>query len=186
MAIHLSEYSDTWVSDFMTVAGRLVEALDGHGGQGIEHIGATSVPGMVARPIIDIAVIAAPLAMDEASEALEKLGYVREGRQASAAPGEVAGDGRDLERTFLAPTDAALHSLTLFDEESPRLHAAIAVRQVLMTNEALAAEFSGYKRGLAFSGDIDVAAYKAAKNPMFAKVLKAAGMDDAAIQGLGF
>lgn len=163
MAIHLSEYSETWVSDFMNVATRLVEALDGHGGQGIEHIGSTSVPGMVARPIIDIAVIAAPMGMDEATEALEKIGYVRL-------------LDREGARAFNTPTDAALHSLTLFDESSPELHAAIAMRQVLMENEVLRAEFSGYKRGLAFTEAMGVEEYRAAKAPMFAKVLEAAGM----------
>ena len=174
MAIHLSEYSESWVGDFMGIATALVDALDGHGGQGIEHIGATSVPGMVARPMIDIAVIAAPLALDEACEALGPLGYVAGGQNQ---------EGEDY-RKLNTPTSGALHSLTVFDEESPLLHASIAARQVLMNSPELVAEFSGYKRGLAFTGAIGVEEYRTAKAPMFQKILREAGMDEDALAAL--
>ncbi|MDO5644160.1 MAG: GrpB family protein [Dermabacter sp.] len=168
MPIHLSEYTESWVQDFMSVASRLVDALDGHGGQGIEHIGATAVPSMVARPIIDIAVIAAPLALEEATATLAAAGY-RPGQQLP-----------DLgARRFHAPADAVLHSLVLCEEDSALLHAHLAVRHVLMNDPVLAAEMAGYKRGLAFTGDIGVEAYAAAKTPMFARVLEAAGMQAA-------
>ncbi|MCG7443137.1 dephospho-CoA kinase/protein folding accessory domain-containing protein [Mycobacteroides abscessus subsp. abscessus] len=174
MAIHLSEYCESWVGDFMGVATTLVDALDGHGGQGIEHIGATSVPKMVARPIIDIAVIAAPLALEEACEALAPLGYVAGGEKQE-------GEGY---RKLNTPTSGVLHALTVFEEDSPLLHASIAARQVLMNSPELVAEFSGYKRGLAFTGAIDVEEYRAAKVPMFQKILREAGMDEEALAGL--
>lgn len=174
MAIHLSEYSESWVGDFMGVATTLVDALDGHGGQGIEHIGATSVPKMVARPIIDIAVIAAPLALEEACEALAPLGYVAGGEKQE-------GEGY---RKLNTPTSGVLHALTVFEEDSPLLHASIAARQILMNSPELVAEFSGYKRGLAFTGAIDVEEYRAAKVPMFQKILREAGMDEEALAGL--
>ncbi|WP_250258594.1 GrpB family protein [Dermabacter sp. Marseille-Q3180] len=174
MAIHLSEYSESWVGDFMGVATTLVDALDGHGGQGIEHIGATSVPKMVARPIIDIAVIAAPLALEEACEALAPLGYVAGGERQE-------GEGY---RKLNTPTSGVLHALTVFEEDSPLLHASIAARQILMNSPELVAEFSGYKRGLAFTGAIDVEEYRAAKVPMFQKILREAGMDEEALAGL--
>ncbi|QEU12157.1 GrpB family protein [Dermabacter vaginalis] len=174
MAIHLSEYSESWVGDFMGVATTLVDALDGHGGQGIEHIGATSVPKMVARPIIDIAVIAAPLALEEACETLAPLGYVAGGEKQE-------GEGY---RKLNTPTSGVLHALTVFEEDSPLLHASIAARQVLMNSPELVAEFSGYKRGLAFTGAIDVEEYRAAKVPMFQKILREAGMDEEALAGL--
>ena len=185
MAIHLSEYSESWIQDFMTVATKLVDALDGHGGQGIEHIGSTAVPGLVSRPIIDIAVIAAPLALDEASAALEKLGYMK--AHANDEAGE-SDPGSDSILTspgyvrFNTPNDAVLHSLTVFTEESPLLHAHLATRHVLMNNDALRDEFAGYKRGLAYTGAISIDEYRGAKTPMFAKVLAEAGMseDDAA------
>ena len=200
MAIHLSEYSDTWINDFMQIAGTLVDALNGRGGQGIEHIGSTAVPGLVSRPIIDIAVIAAPLAMQEAASTLESIGYVRmqpKDRQdhgdhststtssfdeAGAVPDPVRALELDVkEINFRAPNTTALHSLTLFDEESLLLHASVAIRQQLMENSDLKAEFAGYKRGLAFTNAIDVHDYRAAKTPMFATILKEAGMDEGQI-----
>lgn len=182
MAIHLSEYSETWIQDFMTVATKLVDALDGHGGQGIEHIGSTSVPGLVSRPIIDIAVIAAPLAIEEASAALTRSGYLRATEPSAGAEGSDAILDAPGYARFNTPNDAVLHSLTVFEEDSPLLHAHLATRHVLMNNEALMQEFAGYKRGLAFTGAISIEEYRAAKAPMFQKVLTEAGMDEAAIE----
>ena len=53
-----------------------------------------------------------------------------------------------------------------------------------MNSPELVAEFSGYKRGLAFTGAIDVEEYRAAKVPMFQKILREAGMDEEALAGL--
>lgn len=194
MAIHLSEYSNSWIGDFMSLATRLVDALDGHGGQGIEHVGSTAVPGLVSRPIIDIAVIAAPLALAEASAAVEKLGYVRFSPVGSGG-GTADGVGEPLTRDssdllvnspgfvrFNAPHESVLHSLTVYEDTSALLHAHLAVRHTLMNNDALRDEFSGYKRGLAFTGAISIGEYRAAKVPMFQKILQAAGMSEAEAQ----
>lgn len=197
MAIHLSEYSDSWIGDFMSVATRLVDALDGNGGQGIEHVGSTAVPGLVSRPIIDIAVIAAPLALAEASAAVEKLGYVRFSPAGVGSGGSADGVAEPLEQEpsdllvnspgfvrFNTPTESVLHSLTVYEDTSPLLHAQLAVRHTLMNNDALRDEYSGYKRGLAFTGAISIEEYRAAKTPMFLKILQAAGMSEAEAQGI--
>jgi len=59
-----------------------------------EHIGSTAVPGLVAKPIVDIMVGLSKLELsDEQIEALEKLGYryfgaLREGRLFAAKRGQ--------------------------------------------------------------------------------------------------
>ena len=50
--IHLSPYDPDWPKLFAAEARRV---LDGQStNTGIEHIGSTSVPGLLAKPIIDI------------------------------------------------------------------------------------------------------------------------------------
>jgi len=53
MKIIIEEYTPKWVDDFVTEKNKLEQALEGIGAT-IEHIGSTSVPGLGAKPIIDI------------------------------------------------------------------------------------------------------------------------------------
>lgn len=53
--IKLLDYDPDWPKKFELHAGRIIEALGGSSLR-IEHIGSTSVPGLAAKPIIDILV----------------------------------------------------------------------------------------------------------------------------------
>ncbi len=74
--INLVEYDPSWPGHFAHEAQRIRAAL-GERALRIEHIGSTSVPGLVAKPIIDILLVVADSA-DEPSyvPALEAAGYV--------------------------------------------------------------------------------------------------------------
>ena len=51
----LVEYDETWPAKFEEHRRRIATAL-GERARGIEHIGSTSVPGLAAKPIIDVLV----------------------------------------------------------------------------------------------------------------------------------
>ncbi len=74
--INLAEYDPAWPEHFAHEAQRIRAAL-GERALRIEHIGSTSIPGLVAKPIIDILLVVADSA-DEPSyvPALEAAGYV--------------------------------------------------------------------------------------------------------------
>ncbi len=74
--ITLVDYDPAWPALFAREATRIYDALGDRALQ-IEHIGSTSVPGLIAKPIIDILLVVADSA-DEASyvPALEAAGYV--------------------------------------------------------------------------------------------------------------
>jgi GrpB-like predicted nucleotidyltransferase (UPF0157 family) len=74
--VNLAEYDPAWPERFAREAGRIKAAL-GERAIRIEHVGSTAVPGLVAKPIIDILLEVADSA-DEASyvPALEAAGYV--------------------------------------------------------------------------------------------------------------
>jgi len=60
--IVIAEYDPAWVARFEVERGRIVAAL-GERALRVEHIGSTSVPGLAAKPIVDILVeVAAPSA----------------------------------------------------------------------------------------------------------------------------
>ncbi|MFB7190510.1 GrpB family protein [Streptomyces sp. NPDC056230] len=73
--IVLREHDPRWAVAFEREAVRMKERL-GHLDHRIEHVGSTSVPGLPAKPIIDMLLIV-PDSGDEASyvPALEALGY---------------------------------------------------------------------------------------------------------------
>jgi len=74
--IDLSPYDPQWPETFVALATGIRTAL-GPVATGVEHVGSTSVPGLPAKPIIDVNL----LVVDSADEpayvpALERLGYV--------------------------------------------------------------------------------------------------------------
>jgi GrpB-like predicted nucleotidyltransferase (UPF0157 family) len=74
--IRLVEYDPAWPTLFSREAERIRSVLE-RGALQVEHVGSTSVPGLVAKPIIDVLLVVADSA-DEAAyvPALESRGYV--------------------------------------------------------------------------------------------------------------
>ena len=74
--INLVEYDAGWPNKFKTHAARIAAAL-GAVALRIEHIGSTSVPGLAAKPVVDILVVVQD-STDETAylPPLEKAGYV--------------------------------------------------------------------------------------------------------------
>ena len=74
--VHLDEYDPGWPRLFEREAARIQMAL-GDKVRRMEHVGSTSVPGLAAKPIIDI-VLAVPDSTDEAAYVppMEAAGYV--------------------------------------------------------------------------------------------------------------
>ena len=74
--IHLAEYDPAWPTLFEREAAR-IRGILGDRVRVLEHVGSTSVPGLAAKPIIDI-VLAVADSADESSYVpdLEAAGYV--------------------------------------------------------------------------------------------------------------
>ena len=75
MSVEVVEYDDAWPVRFTAEADQIRAAL-GSELRKIEHVGSTSVPGLAAKPIVDMLVVVADSA-DEGSyvPALEAAGY---------------------------------------------------------------------------------------------------------------
>ena len=78
-AVLIEDYDPAWPNVFSKLAARAMAAL-GSLAVGVEHIGSTAVPGLAAKPIIDLdVVIALPSDLPEAIRCLSNLGYIHEG-----------------------------------------------------------------------------------------------------------
>jgi len=87
------DYDHTWPAVFETLRARIVTGL-GEAAADIEHVGSTAVPGLAAKPVIDLDVIVrTPSAVPHTISQLAALGYEHrgqlgiEGREAFRAPG---------------------------------------------------------------------------------------------------
>ena len=73
--IEIVEPDPTWPAQFAALAARIGEALGAHA-LAVEHVGSTSVPGLAAKPIIDIDVtVADPRDESTYVPALEAAGF---------------------------------------------------------------------------------------------------------------
>jgi GrpB-like predicted nucleotidyltransferase (UPF0157 family) len=73
--VELQEYDSAWAERFEEERMRLAGIFDGQA-LGIEHIGSTAVPGLCAKPIVDVLVGLRALELsDEQVAAMGTLGY---------------------------------------------------------------------------------------------------------------
>jgi GrpB-like predicted nucleotidyltransferase (UPF0157 family) len=157
------EYDPHWPATFEALRSRVAGALS-ELATAIEHIGSTAVPGMAAKPIIDVDVLLKsgsdlPLAIQR----LAALGYVHRGDLGIA--------GREA---FAAPPDTPAHHLYVCPPESQEYRRHLALRDYLRANDADAAAYSGLKRSLAARFCEDRAAYAEGKRECIERLLQQA------------
>lgn len=159
--VELAGPTSAWVGLFETEAERIAEALRPFDAS-IEHCGSTSVPGIPAKPIIDILIgLPAPIDIAPVAGALAAIGY--EHATWAGVPGhEVFGKGEP--RTHL------LHAVPREGEAWARM---LAFRDALRSDPALAAEYAALKQDLAKRFPDDRSAYTEGKSPFVVRVLAA-------------
>jgi GrpB-like predicted nucleotidyltransferase (UPF0157 family) len=108
-------------------------------GIAVEHVGSTSVPGLPAKPIIDISVIVPTgAAVAVAIERLSTLGYRH--------LGDLGVEGREA---FASPNMPPRHHLYVCPKDSLALKNHLIVREHLRTYSEVATEYGALKRRLA-------------------------------------
>jgi GrpB-like predicted nucleotidyltransferase (UPF0157 family) len=158
--IAIVDYDPRWPELFERLAAPLRHALAGLGAS-LEHVGSTSVPGLAAKPVIDIDVIvAAPGDVPPAIERLRGLGYVYQGDK--GVPGREA---------FLWPPALREHHVYVVVEGSPPHLAHVRFRDLLRERRDLVCEYANLKRALAARHGADRLAYTEAKSDFVMAVL---------------
>ena len=158
------DYDPAWPQVFDTLRARVSEAV-GDIAISIEHVGSTAVPGLAAKPIIDMGIVVpSQIEVAMAISRLATIGYVHRGDLGIA--------GREA---FRSPDDLPSHHLYLYIPESPALANHLAVRDYLRRDPADAAAYGKLKKDLArtFPGDID--SYIDGKTDFLLAILRQAG-----------
>jgi GrpB-like predicted nucleotidyltransferase (UPF0157 family) len=130
----------------------------------IEHIGSTAIPGLAAKPVIDIMAGVQTLdASRSAIDAAARLGYC----YFPYRP--------DSEHWFCKPSPAfRTHHLHLVPFGNEQWRGAIAFRDYVRSHPAIAAEYEVLKRRLAGEFPVDREAYTHAKHPFIERITSVA------------
>lgn len=152
--IRIVEYDFTWPDQFAREAEVLRAAL-GQVAVRIEHVGSTSVPGLAAKPVIDINVSVASLEpLDSYRKPLEALGYLF-----------VFDDEMPDKHFFGKPKERPrTYHVHVCAVGSVHERSDVAFREYLRAHPAEANQYAALKRDLVARTDGERAAYMAGKD----------------------
>ncbi len=165
--MHVAAYDPGWPGRFAAERARLEQVLAPWLFGGIHHIGSTAVPGLAAKPVLDM--IAGVRDLAEAVAAVSALS----GLSYAHAP------HRPRALWFFKPAFAGAaqhtHHLHLTEPGSDLWQERLAFRDALCADPVLASQYQELKMRLADSAG-DIAMYTAGKRAFVAGVLASAGI----------
>lgn len=164
--IVLVPHDPRWLADAEAECRRITDAC-GSNVLRVEHIGSTSVPGLVAKPILDLMPLVRSFDDGFACVAAmrRELGYWY--------AGDYGIPGRHL---FVKGSPRTHHAHMLVDgSKEARRH--LAVRDVLRTMPEMAARYAELKQGLATRFGDDRESYATAKSAFMRELFDRAGVE---------
>jgi GrpB-like predicted nucleotidyltransferase (UPF0157 family) len=165
--VEIVPYDEAWPGLFEGERRKLLGAIAPWLSGPIEHIGSTAIPGLVAKPVVDI------MAAVESLEASRPALPVLAGLDYCYFPYRP-----DSEHWFCKPSPYfRTHHLHLVPFGSPQWAGAIAFRDYLRTHLEIAAEYGTLKERLAVEYRNDREAYTQAKRPFITRVTELALSD---------
>ncbi len=155
MKVHVVSYDPKWTVEFSDEAGRIRRVISDEM-VAIHHIGSTAIPGIVAKPIIDILLEVRNLQrLDSRLFALAELGY--------DAKGEFGIPGRRYFRKN-SPKGERTHQIHAFEAGSVGSERHLAFRDYMIAYPGIAQSYSLLKQRLAAVHADDIEAYMDGKD----------------------
>ncbi|MBK0004449.1 GrpB family protein [Erwinia sp. S38] len=143
----------------------LIKTLLGQVAKDIHHIGSTSVPGLAAKPVIDILLEVSDLSALDNTE-MSRAGYV--------ARGENGISGR---RYFIKGADRRSHQVHAFAVGDTQVLRHLAFRDYLIENNDISERYADIKREAALLCNNDAQRYSAFKANFIERHLQMALID---------
>lgn len=174
VAIH--EYSELWPRWFAQVQVDLERSLIGVQFESIEHVGSTAVPGLAAKPVLDIDIVVQLDQVPAAIGALERAGYIHLGD--GGLPGR---------ESFRSPDNFPDRNVYVVTDGGLQVRSHLAVRDALRARPDLRKRYQQVKLQLAADPRINMGRYVVMKSEILQQVLEAAGLsaeDRTALQHL--
>ena len=160
--LHLSPYRAEWPVLFEVEKKTIASAIGNHIAD-IQHVGSTAVPGMSAKPILDIAIAVEDFENARACiEPLIGLGYTFKGENGIPR------------RHYFQKGEPCTHHVHMVEETSGEWSKLILFRDHLRSDRSVAEEYGRLKAALTGSLAGDRKAYLAAKAEFITKAIKEA------------
>lgn len=171
--VKLFPYNPIWIQLFEEER-RLLEDTFGGTIVSIEHVGSTSIPGIPAKPIIDINIGVESLdAVRDMKGGFEQIGY----EYRPFVPGQTFEDLRDQELYVKGPETCRTHYIHVAVYGSDFWNRTLLFRDYLRQNHGRAQEYSELKTRLALEFADDRKNYSQGKEDFIRETLMFAGTE---------
>lgn len=158
--VKLVDYDPSWQTIFKDEA-RILSAALAVNEQKIEHVGSTAIPSIVAKPIVDIAILVDDLDVAEGWQVpLKKLGYWYKGKQADMP-----------DRRFFVKGPESCRTVYLHLVNKQEFDKLVRFRDYLQHDKELANQYSELKLKLAATNSDNRINYSKLKNDFIQSVL---------------
>lgn len=174
MLLQLETYNPQWKIEFERLRQVFSEILIDIPAT-IEHVGSTAIPGMIAKPILDIDIIPEHKeSLPEISKRLEQAGYISKGEQ--GIPGRFAFRQNNQQTpTTQSGIKWMTHHLYVCYASSLALKNHLLFRDALLSNQQLAHNYLQLKTELLNEPGMTRAEYNKRKTGFILSVLDASG-----------
>ena len=160
------DYDENWPALFESECS-LLQMMPGKVISNIHHIGSTSVPGLAAKPVIDILIEVTSLdELDSLNNALEHIGYTVRGE-----------NGISNRRYFTKGGNQRSHHLHAFAIGDAQIIKHLAFRDYLIKNKEVAAQYASIKKAALLLCENDSHRYSTFKADFIQKHLRLALID---------
>lgn len=161
----IEPYNPEWANQFELIKKDILSAF-GDLALEIEHIGSTSIPGMWAKPLIDVMVIVENIeSLFHATESMKSMGYE-------------CGENYIAPRTMIfyktGKDDQKLINIHVCEPNSYKIKQFIALRDFLRTFPEKAQEYSEFKKHLYAKHPDSYVAYREEKGPFLTRLVQEA------------
>jgi len=164
--IEVVPYDSNWLMQFEEEAARIKKAL-GSNCVEIHHIGSTSVPGLAAKPIIDMIPVVLDISkVDSANVAMQTLGYEAKGEY-----------GIPFRRYFQKGDSIRTHHAHIFEIGNSEIERHLKFRDWMRKYPEDREAYARLKQELAHQHPYDITAYCLGKEDFVATIDKKAGFN---------
>ena len=177
----IEPYNPEWKTGFDNLKLALEQELKGFDCS-IQHVGSTAIPGLCAKPILDIDIIISNKALlDGISRSLENLGYKNKGEQG------IAGRFAFRQNNAVTPLTASpkkwqAHHLYVCFDDSLALKNHLVFRDALLYDRELVVKYAQLKKELCEEPGMTREVYTVRKTDFIIAALQSLGLKATELQ----
>lgn len=165
MSVAVEQYDPKWPEEFESIKSDLTKYLQGVDYLSIEHVGSTSVPGLVAKPVIDVDIIVTRENVQSAIDALIDKGNY-----------DYLGELGIVDRhAFKDPNQSTRSNIYVCVDDVAQTRNHLGLRDTLRANPDLRDEYARVKLELA-ARSTNIIDYMIGKGAIIQKILKTSGL----------